>query len=912
MRKLIFSNLLLLMFLVGAVSGIVVGNIGWWGLTLAEHDLDRVYAASTENLLSISAVEGNLLQAHELVLDILNKRRLSEEDGKALFLGDAGLKKQFDTLQKTASGREQWVQIGSLYARLNASRDQVLKTLIERPDDIYRLYATDTLPLFNQLNQSLHQLSPLTIQATQQAYAKATDTNHRSRDALLALSILATAFFCFSAWLTYRQSIEGQRKSAQLNREHTLFKTLFDGTTDGIILLNNGKIIDCNRAALELFAVPNTALFSSTDFSRFQPEHQPDGSLSNESFKARFHVNGQQTDAPHFEWTFKTLTGKKFPGEVTINVARLGDENITELMVRDITMRKHAENAMRLANKVFENSFAGITITDENNNILTVNQAFSTITGYTLEEMQGKNPRVLSSGRQTAEFYEEMWHALDERGKWQGEIWNIRKDGDIYPQWLNIGQVVNEDGNVTNYVGVFSDVSERKEAEARILRQVYYDQLTDLPNRVLLSDRLNQLFALARRHPENNIAVLVIDLDRLKVVNDSLGHEAGDYLLQMVASRLRDCLRETDTLARLTGDEFAILLNKIASNQGATIVAQKILQNFEQPFLLNGQQIHVSLSIGISVYPTDGVDSESLLQNAAMAMYRAKMAGGLGYELYDEDLGLRASKRLAIETGLRKATERNEMELHYQPQYECHTGKLIGFEALLRWRHPEHGLLLPEAFLAIAEETGSIIPIGAWVLQTACAQAQAWRRHSGLNLLIAVNLSARQLQHADIVERVISALKNSGLPANCLELEITESMMKRQEDVCLAVMHKLSALGVQFSIDDFGTGYSSLSYLKKMPIKTLKIDGSLIGDIVSDPDAAAIVEAILAMSTTLGLRVIAEGIEDQVQLAHLTVHNGIIAQGYLLGKPAPALAATRLVEQEDAKIKHESTCGKSA
>ena len=399
---------------------------------------------------------------------------------------------------------------------------------------------------------------------------------------------------------------------------------------------------------------------------------------------------------------------------------------------------------------------------------------------------------------------------------------------------------------------------------------------------------------------------MFMDLDRLKVVNDSMGREAGDQLLQMVAARLNGCIRESDTLARMNGDEFAILLSKITNAEDATAVAQKILHIFEEPFVLHSEPIHVSLSIGISVYPTDGADSETLLQNAAMAMYRAKTAGGICYELYDEDLGTRASKRMAIETGLRKAIDRNELKLHYQPQFECHTGKLIGFEALLRWQHPELGLLPPDAFLSIAEETGAIIPIGAWVLQTACAQAQAWRRRSSQDRLIAVNLSARQLQHPDIVKHVSSALNSSGLPAHCLELEITESMMMQKVDVSIAVMHQLTALGVEFSIDDFGTGYSSLAYLKKMPIKALKIDKSFIRDIVTDTDGAAIVSAIFAMSSTLGLRVVAEGIEDQAQLTHLTVHNGIIGQGYLLGRPVPAQAMTELIEENEPKTEHEA------
>ncbi|MDP3841716.1 MAG: EAL domain-containing protein [Oxalobacteraceae bacterium] len=894
------------MFLVGAASGFFVSNVGWWGLHLGERDLERIHQISSENLLQVSRVESGLLQGHELFLEILKKQQLSIADTNALAVIDSGLKAQFSQRQKNETHRKQWEQIASQYARLSMSRERLLSRLTENPDNIYRLYATDALQLFDQLHHALLQLVPLTIQATHQAYASAAATNRNARNTLLALSLLATLFFCFTAWLTYRQAMEGRKKTVQLVREHALFKTLFDGTSDGIILLSKNKIIDCNDAALRLFAAPSAAMFASVDLSQVQPARQPDGSASGAVFRSRLDDHIASTGVPRFEWSFKSFEGKEFPAEVTINAARIGNDSIIQLMVRDITKRKETENSMRLANQAFENSLEGIAITDGNNNFLTVNQAFSTITGYAPEEVIGKNPSILSSGRQTQEFYHDMWTSLDEHRKWQGEIWNIRKNGDIYPQWLNISQLVDAHGKATNFVAVFSDISELKAAHSRILHSVYHDQLTDLPNRVLFTDRLHQLFALARRHPENNIAVMFMDLDRLKVVNDSMGREAGDQLLQMVAARLNGCIRESDTLARMNGDEFAILLSKITNAEDATAVAQKILHIFEEPFVLHSEPIHVSLSIGISVYPTDGADSETLLQNAAMAMYRAKTAGGICYELYDEDLGTRASKRMAIETGLRKAIDRNELKLHYQPQFECHTGKLIGFEALLRWQHPELGLLPPDAFLSIAEETGAIIPIGAWVLQTACAQAQAWRRRSSQHRLIAVNLSARQLQHPDIVKHVSSALNSSGLPAHCLELEITESMMMQKVDVSIAVMHQLSALGVEFSIDDFGTGYSSLAYLKKMPIKALKIDKSFIRDIVTDTDGAAIVSAIFAMSSTLGLRVVAEGIEDQAQLTHLTVHNGIIGQGYLLGRPVPAQAMTELIEENEPKTEHEA------
>ena len=556
---------------------------------------------------------------------------------------------------------------------------------------------------------------------------------------------------------------------------------------------------------------------------------------------------------------------------------------------------RQAESAMRLAGHALETSREGVAITDSSGNILKVNSAFTTITGYTLDEVRGKNPSVLSSGRHGPDFYRAMWQALASGRQWHGEIWNMRKDGEVYPQCLTISQVRDAHGRATHYVGVFSDISELKDARARSLHSAFYDQLTALPNSVLLAERLQQMAARAGTGPGEQLGLVYLDVDRLKVVNDSLGREAGDRLLRQVADRLQDNLRGGDTLARVNGDEFALLLGRIDGAAEASALARDILDRFGQPFELDGQPIHVALSIGISVYPSDGSDCDALLQNAAMAMNRAKRRGGESVELYDRELGACAARRLAIETGLHHAVARGEFEVFYQPQLECLSGELAGFEALLRWRHPQLGLVSPASFLPVAEETGMIVPIGAHVLQVACAQAEAWRRASGRRLLMAVNLSARQLAHPDFVGHVAAALAASGLPPDHLELEITESMMMHDVDACIGIMRRLSALGVQLSIDDFGTGYSSLAYLKRMPFNALKIDRSFIRDIATDSDGASIVGAIVAMAGTLGLRVVAEGIEERAQLDHLAAYPGMVGQGYLLGRPAGAQASSELI-----------------
>jgi diguanylate cyclase (GGDEF)-like protein/PAS domain S-box-containing protein len=901
MRKFIASNLLTVMFLVGAASGFFVSNIGWWGLQQGAQDLDRLYSAGTVNLQKIFGVEASLVQSQMHFLKMINMRQRSPNEALALMHTDVELNQLFSQLQQGSESREFWKQSAALYSKLSASQSRILSLLVADPDAAYRLYASETQPLFDQLLQSLQQFAPLFVRATEQAYRKASEDNRNARNTLLAMALLASVFFCLIAWHTYRESIERKLKTAQLNRAHARFKTLFESTGDGIILMDMERLLECNKAARKLFALPTQALISERRFSQLYPVRQPDDCDSEAVFNARI-ADSLRLGSQRFEWTFQSETGVTFPAEVAMDVAYMGDENIIQVTIRNIAERKKTESAMRLAAQVFESSLEGVTITDAKANILTVNRAFTKITGYQPDEMIGHNPRMLSSGRQNREFYEEFWSSINLHGHWQGEIWNRRKNGDIYPQWMKISRVQDEHQKTINYVGVFSDITERKAAEERILHQINYDQLTQLPNRILFMDRLSQSLALSMRYPENDLAVMFLDLDRFKLINDSMGHAIGDELLKQVAQRLTQCVRETDTVARLSGDEFTIILTKLGGAKAATVVANKIINCFKEPFPLNWEEVFVSVSIGISLCPGDGTDSATLLKNADMAMYRAKSAGGSAFALYDENFGLQATKRLTLETELHKALERDELELHYQPQFDCRSGKLTGLEALLRWRHPERGLVSPNVFITIAEETGLIIPIGAWVLETACRQAQAWFAPGKDNPLIAVNLSARQLQHPDIVQHVTTALEKSGLPPAGLELEITESVVMQNIDASVEIMLQLAKLGAQFSIDDFGTGYSSLAYLKKMPISALKIDKSFIRDIVTDRDDAAIVGAIVAMSNKLGLRVVAEGIEDKLQLEHLKEHSGISVQGYLLGRPLDVNAMTDVIQKEHAKL----------
>jgi diguanylate cyclase (GGDEF)-like protein/PAS domain S-box-containing protein len=574
---------------------------------------------------------------------------------------------------------------------------------------------------------------------------------------------------------------------------------------------------------------------------------------------------------------------------------------IAAMTYRESMDRKRAEQSMRLANQVFENSLEGMVITDAEGKILGINRAFSDITGYTAHDVIGRNPSVLNSGRQSAEFYDAMWHSIRTTGKWQGEIWNKRRDGSVYPQWLNISQVADELGEVGNYVGVFSDISERKSAEERIMHQLYFDQLTALPNRMLFNDRLQQVFAQAKRHPEKCFAVMFLDLDRFKIVNDSMGHDAGDQLLQQAAHRLRGCVRESDTVARMGGDEFTIVLCDIHGPEDACETAQRILEAFKHPFTLNHQEVFVYVSIGISTFPNDGHSTEILLKNADMAMYRAKHAGGSWFELYDAVLGQQATERLAIESAMHKAIERGEFMLNYQPQMDICSGRLVGCEALIRWRHPTQGMISPAQFIPLAEETGLIVSIGEWILRTACRQAKEWE-NAGTRLRIAVNISARQFHQGDLATTVERMLREFDFAPELLELELTESIVMEDSARTMEVMEKLHRMGVQMSIDDFGTGYSSLSYLKRLPIHILKIDQSFVRDINTDPDDRAIVTAVIALAHSMKLKVVAEGVENKEQLRFLREHRCDTAQGFLFSKPLPATEMSLFLEIKDERL----------
>ena len=565
---------------------------------------------------------------------------------------------------------------------------------------------------------------------------------------------------------------------------------------------------------------------------------------------------------------------------------------VLRMVLTDASLRKAAEVAQRIAAIAFE-SQEGIFVTDAGGTILQVNQAFTAITGYPAAEAVGQNPKMLNSGRHDAAFFADMWASISRDGAWQGEIWNRRKGGEVFPEWLNFTAVKDDAGHVTHYVASFSDITERKAAQDRIQSLAFYDPLTSLPNRRLLMDRLSQAIAAGARHLRKG-ALLFVDLDDFKTINDTLGHHLGDLLLEQVAQRLSTCIREGDTAARLGGDEFVVMLADLSETAldaaaQAEVVGEKILAMLAQPYQLGLQQCRSTASIGVTLF--GGNQHEAIdepLKRADLAMYQAKAAGRNTLRFFDPQMQAVVSARAVLETDLRTALEQQHFLLYYQPQVAA-DGSLIGAEALVRWLHPARGLVSPADFIPLAEDTGLILPLGQWVLETACAQLEVWaKKPENAHWTLAVNVSARQFRQPLFVEQVLATLEHTGANPQRLKLELTESLLVDNVDEVITKMRALKEIGVGFSLDDFGTGYSSLSYLKRLPLDQLKIDQSFVRDLLSDPDDAVIARAIVALGHSLGMQVIAEGVETAAQREMLAELGCDAYQGYHFGRPAPA------------------------
>ena len=589
-----------------------------------------------------------------------------------------------------------------------------------------------------------------------------------------------------------------------------------------------------------------------------------------------------------------------FDGQEMALLRELADDVAYGVMsLRGDVERRRVEQEMLLGRRAIESSNDGILISDSflpDRPIIYVNPAFERITGYSAAEVVGRNARFLLGEKLDQIGVEELRNALREQRSTKLELHCYRKDGSLFWNDLSLAPVRGESGQVRHQVSIIKDVTERKAYETQLEHQASHDALTGLANRNLLADRLDQAIAHARRN-KSLVAVLLLDLDRFKVVNDSLGHEAGDALLQTMAQRLTACVRSVDTVARLGGDEFVVLMSDIDSENDAATLARKLLHQLSLPMMVAGREMVSNASLGIALYPKDAEQASTLLKNADVAMYRAKELGRNSMQFYTPAMNASTLARLELESALRRAVLRDELVLYYQPKVELRRGRVVGAEALIRWRHPQLGMVAPGEFIPLAEETGLIVPIGEWVIDQACAQIKAWQNAGLPDITVAVNLSARQFQQENLARTVGQALRLNEVAARCLELEVTESAVMQDPDKTVAILHELKQIGVLLSLDDFGTGYSSLNYLKRFPIDILKIDQSFVRDIITDPDSAAIAVTIISLAHSLRRRVVAEGVETEAQLDFLRRRRCDEMQGYYFSRPLPAEEFARLLQE---------------
>ncbi|GLI37589.1 EAL domain-containing protein [Geobacter hydrogenophilus] len=692
-----------------------------------------------------------------------------------------------------------------------------------------------------------------------------------------------------------RDVTESREAGERLRETNEKLDALIQASPQGIVAVDcNGNVTLWNRAAEEIF-----------------------GWSADEVLGKPYPAVPAEREAEHRKLRELVLQGKRVtdvelrrrrrdgvPIDVSLSAAPICDSLGTPLgvitIISDISARKRSEQELVLLKRAMESSINGITITDAthpDNPIIYVNPAFERITGYGVDEVIGKNPRFLRGDDRDQAELKKLMHAFREEREGCFVLRNYRKDGSPFWNELFIAPVRDRDGVVTNYIGVMNDITEHRRYEEQLVYQATHDPLTGLPNRNLLQDRLGQALALEAFRRRNPICVMFLDLDNFKKVNDTLGHTVGDMLLKAVANRLKNCLRGGDTVARLGGDEYIIVLPNVREMHDVITVAKKMINVFAAPLLLMGNEIYVTASIGIALFPTDGETVDALLKNADAAMYHAKEQGKNNYQFYSAEMNTRVFERLSLETSLHRAVKNQEFMLHYQPRVDLRSGQICGVEALVRWNHPEMGLVSPAKFIPLAEETGLIVPMGEWVLRTACAQNKAWQDAGLPPLRMAVNLSARQFRQENLIEMVEEILMETGLAPQWLELELTESLVMQEAEKSAAILRDLTDRGIEVAIDDFGTGYSSLSYLKRFPIANLKIDQAFIRDMTRDPDDATLVKTIITMAHGLGMKTIAEGVELAEQIDFLCRHQCEEMQGYYFSRPVTAEELGRLLAE---------------
>jgi diguanylate cyclase (GGDEF)-like protein/PAS domain S-box-containing protein len=683
-----------------------------------------------------------------------------------------------------------------------------------------------------------------------------------------------------SAWIDGIISDISERKHNEMRIEGLLAEqsAILDNVMFGVMFVRQRSVVSVNRRCEELFGYTNDELTGTSTAILFPSEAQFEAAGARQYTQLALGSDFSE------ECQYRRADGSLF--WCLVSGCALDPQRVSEGSIwvyADISERKQAEETLRLSATVLEHIADGVMVIDAERRIVAINPAFTRITGYTEAQALRQDWTLTHSSRHDASFYRLLWEELAASGFWRGEIWNMRSNGELYLEWLTVSAVRDTGGVTTHYVAVFSDITKAKESQDKLDHLAHHDPLTALPNRLLFHDRLQHGLLRAARAGEQ-LAILFIDLDRFKNINDTLGHHIGDELLMQVARALEGRLREGDTLARLGGDEFIVLLENVSGAFGAGHVAEKLMAMFEQPFMVADYELFVTGSVGISLFPDDATDLNMLIRNADVAMYQAKARGRNGYQFYAPSMTGEGVERLRLEAMLRRAIEKDEIFLNYQPQVEIDTGRLIGVEALVRWNNPELGLVPPVRFIPLAEDTGFINQLGKWVLYESCRQMIRWQQAGLYVPKIAVNLSVKQFERGSIVAMVADILDETGLDPRRLQLEVTESVIMNTGDA-LVFINDLHAIGVGLAIDDFGTGYSSLAYLKQLPVQTLKIDRSFIKDISTDTNDEAIAIAIIQLGKSLNLSVIAEGVETEEQAAFLLRHGCNLAQGYLYSRP---------------------------
>ncbi|WP_293268195.1 EAL domain-containing protein [Neptunomonas sp.] len=674
-----------------------------------------------------------------------------------------------------------------------------------------------------------------------------------------------------------------ERKQAEQNlvESERLYSATFEQAAVGIARVSTeGQWLDVNQKLCEIVGYPHEELLTKT----FQSITYKDD-LDSDVMLVKETLAGAR-DTYTMDKRFIRMSGELIWIRLTVSLVRADDGAPLYFVsvIEDINERKKAEEKLREAAAVFRSTSEGVMITDTKGAILDVNDAFTKITGYSREEVIGQNSRILNSGQQDNQFYINMWNQLKKQGHWHGEIWNRSKDDAIYPEILTINSLKSEEGEVTGYVGVFSDISSLKATEDRLSYLAHHDPLTDLPNRLLFRAQLIHSLAVAKRQ-ECKIGVVFLDLDHFKNINDTLGHSVGDQLLFEAAQRMKAHVREGDTIGHISGDEFCLIIEGIKNTKDTAPLIEKLSRVFDESFIVNDNILHISASIGVAIYPDNSKDPDELLSFADAAMYEAKEDGRNTYRFYSKLMTEQALDYHLIQNGLKDALEKSQFFLVYQPQVDLNTNVLIGLEVLIRWQHPEQGMIPPSKFIPIAEQSGFIRELGAWILQTACIQGKVWLDEGREFGRMYVNIAGPQLHDEGFFEQVLVCLSDTGFPANKLGLEVTEGFVMGASKHVLDTLLKLRNLGIRLAIDDFGTGYSSLSYLKSLPIDKLKIDQSFVRDIPVDSDDMAISEAVIVMGHALKMEVIAEGVEQEAQAEFLRSKGCKEAQGFLYCRP---------------------------